>query len=297
MSIVDLHPEELIDKHASGTLSAAERTRLEAHVQGCAVCRFELAARHDFATLSLPAVQAPSAPPALEPSPRVLPRRRRRGIVLGLAAALIGGVSLAALSASLLGPARPATESAPDRHPAPGRSSPRATTTVAATATPIESPAPAAIADSAGAALEQRARREASQRAPGPPHARASAADLFRAANAARRDRDTTRAVALYRELESRYPRSEEARVSYATLGTLLLDRGDAHAALDGFDQYLSRGDSALGEEALVGRALAFEKLGNHDGEIAAWREVLRRFPGSVHARVARARLLALGER
>jgi TolA-binding protein len=128
-----------------------------------------------------------------------------------------------------------------------------------------------------------------------PPQQQATPAALFRSANEARRSGDDDRAIALYHALEAQFPNSEEARLSHATLGRLMLDRGDAKMALDDFDKYLSHGGS-LGEEALVGRALALGKLGNRDAEAAAWREVLRRFPKSIHVRQARTRLAALDE-
>src|SRR5262249_22054198 len=65
---------------------------------------------------------------------------------------------------------------------------------------------------------------------------------LFHAANEARRTGDDERAVALYRSLEAQYPKSEEARLSHATLGRLMLDRGDPKRALADFDEYLSHG-------------------------------------------------------
>jgi TolA-binding protein len=48
MSIHELHPEELIDKAARGSLDASERTKLDRHLSACAVCRFETRARADF---------------------------------------------------------------------------------------------------------------------------------------------------------------------------------------------------------------------------------------------------------
>ncbi len=48
MSVVDLHPEELLEKDATGELDALERDRLEAHLARCAPCRFERQVRADF---------------------------------------------------------------------------------------------------------------------------------------------------------------------------------------------------------------------------------------------------------
>lgn len=49
MKIVDLHPEELLDKDARGALSEEERTLLDAHLARCGTCRFERMVRADFA--------------------------------------------------------------------------------------------------------------------------------------------------------------------------------------------------------------------------------------------------------
>ncbi len=303
MSIVDLHPEELLDKHAQGALTEGEWARLEGHVSTCAVCRFELRARADFALMAVgPVDLAPpdaAAPPELDllPAPLAPRRSRRRAWVLGLAAALVGGMSFAALSLELGNPwrARPVGTPGAAPHGTPARA---ASSHEAALPSVGEAPASVEATTQVAATRPADGERDRARGSPSrAPRATENAAELFRAANAARRVGDTERAVGLYRELQARYPRSEESRVSYATLGSLLLDRGEARSALDGFNQYLSRGDAALGEEALVGRALASQRLGARDGEAAAWQEILRRFPGSVHARLARTRLLELGQR
>ncbi|HEX4338074.1 MAG TPA: tetratricopeptide repeat protein [Polyangiaceae bacterium] len=285
MSVVDLHPEELLDKHARGTLSEAERARLEGHVSTCNVCRFELAARLHFRDLEDDEV--PLAPPAA--TTVVPPRaRRRRAWVIGLAAALVGGMSFAALELTTLNHA-----AAPETH---------ATAAGVKRVTPVHPvvtslPAPNLVVESTTAVVAPHVAAEHVANTLPARAKTASAPELFRAANAARRSDDTERAIGLYKELETRYPKSDEARVSYATVGSLLLDRGDPRSALDGFNHYLSRGDGALGEEALVGRALAFQRLGQHDAEVGAWQEILRRFPASVHARLAKSRLVELGQR
>jgi hypothetical protein len=49
MNIVDLHPEELLDKDARGELTSDERVRLETHLARCSACRAERVLRLDFA--------------------------------------------------------------------------------------------------------------------------------------------------------------------------------------------------------------------------------------------------------
>jgi len=136
------------------------------------------------------------------------------------------------------------------------------------------------------------------ERAPRPAVARtgraAPAADLlFSQANAARRDADVPRAAALYHELERLHPAAPEALVSRVALGRLLLERaGDARGALAEFDGYLARAPrGALAEEALFGKASALLRLGRTAEEQDTWRLLVERFPRSVYADRARARL------
>jgi len=49
MTVVDLHPEELLDKDARGELSTDERARLQTHLARCSACRAERVLRMDFA--------------------------------------------------------------------------------------------------------------------------------------------------------------------------------------------------------------------------------------------------------
>jgi TolA-binding protein len=116
MTVVGLHPEELFDKLLDGELTPAERERLQQHLDGCSVCRFEHAARQDFRAEAL-ALAVASPPPALplraplplsEPvrAPAAAARRLRpRRVVWGLAvAALItasGAVASSMVSGSL----------------------------------------------------------------------------------------------------------------------------------------------------------------------------------------------------
>jgi TolA-binding protein len=95
MSLVQLHPEELLDRAALGTLTASEQATLERHLAVCAVCRFERDVRADFAAeLDAPLPMhggdllagvldrvvppaLPDVPPPLLETP-VAPRGRRR---------------------------------------------------------------------------------------------------------------------------------------------------------------------------------------------------------------------------
>jgi TolA-binding protein len=116
--------------------------------------------------------------------------------------------------------------------------------------------------------------------------------ELFARANQLRRSGRDSEAMTLYRELQRAYPDSREARLSQATLARLLLEHGQASEALSGFDSYLKSGDTgAMTEDALVGRAMALMKLNQRDQERATWQELLARFPNSIHASRARARL------
>ncbi|HYQ16656.1 MAG TPA: zf-HC2 domain-containing protein, partial [Polyangiaceae bacterium] len=103
MSVAELHPEELFDKLVEGGLSDSERDRLVSHLQGCAVCRFDYAARLDFEQEAVVTEQrvTPHVPlrPLRSPAPTVARRRPPRIMVWGIAAAVMicGSAALAAL--------------------------------------------------------------------------------------------------------------------------------------------------------------------------------------------------------
>lgn len=320
MSVIEIHPEELFDKLADGSLSADERERLQAHLAGCAPCRFELAVRGDFRAELGSLEMAKEAPAPSSPS---VPRRklrsgaRPRTLVFGLAAAalfiatgalarVVTGESPWGLIAALArneAPA-PSAPAAPAKQRVKSREQPSRAPVPSLEATVLESEsaaqAPAAESSAASAAVEpsrpslpsaQRAPARASATTPAP-----SAAELFASANQARAARETRRAVELYRSLQQRYPRSPEAELSRLTLATLLLHLGDARTALSAFDAYLASGARPLEAEAQVGRALSLRALGLRDQEIGAWKVVAQRNPGTPYERRARERLSALGQ-
>jgi TolA-binding protein len=105
VTVIDFHPEDLLDREQRGVLTHDERARLEAHLAGCSACRVERMMRADFAadaehmrvgsglssfvTAALDAARTGDACPA----PRVA---RGRGLLGAVAAALLLGVSAAA---------------------------------------------------------------------------------------------------------------------------------------------------------------------------------------------------------
>ena len=83
--------------------------------------------------------------------------------------------------------------------------------------------------------------------------------------------------------------------MSFALAGQLLLERGRPKEALAQFDRHPKVGGD-VGEEALAGRAAALEQLDRTADAIAAWKSLLERYPGSIYAARARARLAQLGD-
>jgi TolA-binding protein len=329
MTITELHPEELIDKLSRGCLSESEYERLNAHVALCKVCRFELAARHDF-RVETPARVEPGAAPSLfgmmgPDRQAIQPRRRRRGPKVSASAAALLVVAVAGLAGAISGKLPWRSLSTPAVAPAPAsagsvstvatsrphrlRREPVAPPPAASSAEPVLLPEVAPEARSAvstrnklrprSAAMATGAHAAApSHRGEALPAVRSSgrgASELFAAANRARREGDIARARDLYHALQSQFPDSHEAKLSQVTLATLQLDTQRPADALADFDGYLRQGGQALEAEALVGRALALRSLGRRTEEIAAWQEVLRRYPGSAYAARAARRLATLG--
>jgi len=166
--------------------------------------------------------------------------------------------------------------------------------TATAPAADAEEPAPA-TASSAPPAREAERPPRAGGSAVTP--AETTPAALFGRASRARTQSDYKRALRLYRDLQRRFPDSTESRASGAIIARLLLDTGQPEAALADYDRYLADGRAPLTEEAMVGRALAYQRLGRIDEERGAWLGLLRHFPDSMHAMQARARLQALSGR
>jgi TolA-binding protein len=310
MSSPELHADDLLDREIRGTLTSEERLRLREHLAVCAVCRFERAVRADFkaefAAQSLPRDDEAEHESKLEIRRIGASSRRIRLRLMGLVAAmlLLGSVAAAELSGNglfaYLGrspapilqvrPAPSALEPVKRKRvrPAASTAATPAASSAEPEATPSAEPASEASASSASVAPASAAKAE--------PHLPpASASALFDEAREAREQGEYTLAMQRYESLLALFPSSPQASTTHAVLGRLLLDRGDPAAALGHFDAYLSSGATTLGEEAMLGRALAFGKLGQGVQEAKAWRALLERYPSSLHAARATERLRTLG--
>jgi len=315
LTAAELHPEDLLERDARGELSPVERARLDAHVARCTACRLERVVRVDFLRETEDvAIQTPAdvqrllagvlaAPRTAEaPTTRTRPRRER------IAALLLTGVLVTAAgwAAAARWSAPKAASVTVDPMDAPStagtaksgvsRATRGETAPLVARDVPEEQVAPALLPPSS----EPRPRPTPAVRpasfplVTAPPDAE-SPGLAFQRANEARRAGQHARAAEAYRGLIARYPASAEAPASLVALGRMLLDDGDAPGALRCFDDYLRRGGS-LGEDVMLGRALALQHLGRSDDESGAWSALLASYPGSVHAARARRRLLDLGK-
>lgn len=122
MNVVELHPEDLLEKEARGEISAVERERLDAHVARCLACTLERQLRADFAD-ELAADPEPGARTLAdevdEPAPSSRRPRRRPLRVAWLAAAaallIVGGATARELGllSSILGAPPPENNAAP----------------------------------------------------------------------------------------------------------------------------------------------------------------------------------------
>jgi len=317
MTVVELHPEELLDRAEEGALTPSEQERLDAHLAKCEVCRFERDARADFAAemeaeerpskvgLLVAGAMRVSVPPAAGKAPSTPPRRRRvarRTAVLLVAAAIT--MAGAAGANGWVGQAWHEVVGPPPP-PVPVETSPSAPTAHAHAVAPVrppplsvpETPEPSAPPAPESGSLERRWAGEPAVARGQVAVVPATAAELFDQANEARRRGDHTTALTRYRELQARAPRSEEAKTSLVTMGRLELDEGNLADALNEFEAYLRDGGGELREEAMSGRARTLERLGRTESEAEAWRALMAAYPGSSYAVHARARLAALGPR
>jgi hypothetical protein len=273
------------------------------------VCRFEQQARADFAlapaaTLDVDNLvsRALAGMPTQQPRFARFGQKRRFPMALAAAVALFTVASFAAVGQftgmlpSLVDklsaptpvpePARPLGPLHVRPRPAPVEEQPAPSPepTVAPEPVPEATPAPAPVPVRAPVAAKHVA-------PPAPVLARDEAPGLFLRGNTARIRGDRAEAALAYRELLAKFPGSDEARLTHATLGRMLLDGGDAQGALTELDAYLGSGDATLREEVMSARAASLSMLNRRDDEAAAWSALLESYPDSVHAARAKARL------
>jgi len=326
----DLHPEDLLAR-ARGEgegLSTDELERLDAHLIACEVCALELELHGEFerelvdqpgdasklgAMVAVAVGQVP--PPAGGPGPGA--PTPGPGISSRAWFAFAGGVLVVVLAVAywpwlqppdaVIGttpgavhtsddPANPEPTPTPVpvpvpvsdglEAPAPGQRLDAVQANEVATAE-VAAPEVAAPEVAAPEVVEAQAERAAST------DERPSAAEIFARANRRRRSGEYDDAVNGYERLQREYQGTREALLSRVSLGKLYLSRLDRPKdALRMFESYLSlRPKGTLAEEAAVGRAMALQQLGRRAEEREAWENVLERFPDTVHAERAAARL------
>jgi hypothetical protein len=287
----DRHPEELIDRARRSALAPEEQAALERHLAGCSVCagQVSLAARFERDLAPQPRdelLYQRAVEGAIQRLQRSPPVRRRRAPPrwsrwAAAAALLVFGVTGVAAVITRRMSARP-------RVPAP----------VPAVAPPAAARAPIRPVDPPPAeapAADESAPAKAPPSARGSARPAVTAEALFERGEKLRREARAAAAIATYRRLQATFPATAEARLSFALAGQLLLQQGRPGDALAQFDRHLSLGGE-VGEEALAGRATALEELHRTSEAVTAWKTLLARFPRSVYAGRARARLDQLTE-
>jgi tetratricopeptide (TPR) repeat protein len=287
----DEHPEALIDRARRGGLAPEEQAVLERHLVGCSVCAAELALAPRFERELAPQPRdqllyqraIEGAVERLQRSPGIARRRAlsRWSRWAAAAALLVFGVTAAAAVIRRRASPGPAMQS-----PAPAAEAP----TARAPVRPVEPPPAEAPAPPEPALVKTAPPARGSA---GPA---ITAAALFERGEKLRREGRASAAIATYRRLEATFPSTAEARLSFALAGQLLLEQGHPADALAQFDRHLTL-DGEAGEEALAGRATALEQLHRPSEAVAAWKKLLARYPRSVYAEKARARLDKLNER
>ena len=280
------HPEALIDRAMSGALDPEAQATLDQHLASCPACaeqvslapRFarELAPQPRDEVLDLRALEA--AMRRMQSSPPVARRRPLPSWFRWAAAAallLFGVTGAAAVIGRWIAP-RPVIRAA-------GADCPTARGARA------DSSRRGRAAGSASAARTAAREGGASERVV-PPRRRSR---RRRCSNGVRscagRDAPTPRSRPIV-DCRRRFRRRREARLSFAFAGQLLLGQKRPDDALAQFDRHLKAGGE-VGEEALAGRATALEELHRTADAVAAWKSLLARYPGSVYAGRARARL------
>jgi len=256
------------------------------------------------------------------PSRRQPPKRVRYFVQGALAGALLTGLAIAGghLLVEHWGQQRAVTAPAPPASLRPPVRklglAPRADTTAATPVAPeTEPPLPPNAADTADQPRDARPVQRPREATPNPNSASVStgsaqpatadfadpptsklktAPELFGAANRARVRGDVNAAIALYRELETKYPATAETTAAHLSLGVLYLQQHQAAAALAELRQRRAAGSGVSDAEALWSEALALRELGRTSEERAALERLVASFPASAYMAAARKRLAEL---
>ncbi|MES1175138.1 MAG: tetratricopeptide repeat protein [Myxococcales bacterium] len=292
MKVVDLHPEELIDKLTLGEreLSASERERLDAHLAQCSACRFEISVRADLVQEApglevRPQLTFPSATERTRPAaaPRVSasirPRSRRRWPLVMLAAALVlcaGGATAAVVTGAVHAPRWLPWVPGANQVVAPAPTVPRVAPKQKRVA---QKPAPspeveAPVAAPVAASMEAVAAPLPTVSAEPPPVAVSA---------------PSTASVAI------RVPQAALAASSHAAQAPSVAVFPSAPSASDApsprADEATPRGDAAA---ALFADANRARRDGNADRAVSLYRALQSRYPGSSESELSRALLAQL---
>jgi hypothetical protein len=311
MTSVDIHPEDLLDKEANGTLTDGEVLALDEHCAACSACAFERKVRASAARFEAawPGDDAKLGDVIREIAAQQPARRAPRSLLhWGNAAAVLLALALSTAAYAAVkrgierGWFRPEGEHVVE------------TRGVAPSKRKRMEPAPAVTVDAGPGALPDAGQpvdaNAAPQPAPKPkahtkvlePSPALSASEQLLAAGRARAAGEHGKARDLYIGLISAFPRSPEALVARVAAGNLLLHQlsrpGDLSRPRDAerqFAAYLREAPRGpLAEEARVGLAQSYAMLGRAADEKQAWQQLLHHHPASVHAARASQRIAAL---
>lgn len=291
MSVIDLHPDELLDRARAGTLSADDQARLDEHVAHCRACRMEqmlildfaeearLASDSGLAALVSGALSAAKEAPSVAAPP---PRRRAGRWGWAVAATLLLASGLATAQSGLIEQALlyARTEWLSDTAPASARrTAPRRAAPSKVTATPQpEAPSTAAVAEPAMPELP------AVEQASAPTRVAHAAVRRMHGPTAARRATSTRTVEAAHAE-----PATMLAPSLPAITGTSSLPIVDRPAAASAPAPVPAPVVEPVTSSAprLFEHANGLRHAGRAREASEAYRELAARFPGSPEARLA----------
>jgi len=287
---------ELLGRVRKGLATDQERTALEAHIAGCDACRMTLEITGDFDAVGEAepgdwerVARMATRAANMHGSRSVAPVRMARRVwpwPLMVAALVFAGAAVAG-GALWLAPQSAAETQSPSRQDSASVQGPRGKA-------PATEPAEVPV-DSLPDVAEKDEPVVAQPDGVAPAEVpQATAADIYRAANDARRAGKSHQAILGYERLQRHYPGSVEAHASRVSLGGLLLKNGSSSAALAQFDAYLASEGGRLAAEALFGRAQALRALGRSADEAQNLQRLVKTYPNSAYATHAKRRLSQL---